>query len=137
MNKRLGAGLLAAASTASILGVTAAQPASASPTPCGTYPPGQAYVIGRAPVSGTVARGTLLLTRGTLRRSAEACVGFPLGAYVKYDNIVNYVLKGSGTTSTSGSVYVRIAVPRTLRFFYNLNLGSVSVRSATSEIIAR
>ena len=95
-------------------------------------------MVSRAPGSGIVTKGSIVLTRGTLRRSSVSCVGFPLGQYVKYDNVATYVLNGSGSTDSTGSVRVSVTATRTFRFFYNLRLSStVSSRSATSEIIAR
>lgn len=137
MNKRLAAGALAAVSTASVLGVVGAQPAAAA-TPCGTYPPGLAYALVRAPGSSTVARGAIVSLRGTLRRGGQACVGFPIGLYTKPFDRADYRLKGSAQSNSTGSVRPTLVVDKTVRYFFNVNLGGgKNVKSGISEFIVR
>lgn len=137
MNKRLAAGALAAVSTASVLGVVGASPASAA-TPCGTYPPGLQYSLVRAPGSSSVAQGAIVSLRGTLRRGGQACVGFNVGLYTKPFDVKPYRLKGSAQTSTTGSVRPVLIVDKTVRYFFNLNLGGGNnVQSGISQFVVR
>lgn len=137
MSIRLGAAFVAVASTATIL-TTGVGTASAAPSPCGTYPPGQAYTISRAPFSGTVRTGTTITTRGTMRRGGQSCVGYPMGFYTKPANRADYRLTGvNKTTDSTGSVRQPLTVTITKRFFYNVNFGGgTSTHSGISEIIA-
>ena len=137
MNKRLGAGLLAAASTASVLGLTTGT-ASAAPRPCGTYPPGLGYSLVRAPYSGKVKLGSIVNSRGTLRRGGQACVGFPLGLYNKPAKQVGYRLVASRITDSTGSVRIPFKITGVTRIYYNLNLGGgKNVHSGISEFTIR
>lgn len=138
MNKRLGAAFVAAASTVSVLTVGGGT-ASAAPSPCGVYPPGNAYGLSRAPLSASAHKGALIGTRGTLRRGGQSCVGFTLGFYTHTPKQgPAYTLKGGKATDGTGSVRNSIQLLVTTRYFYNLNLGGgASVRSGISEIIAR
>ena len=137
MNKRLAAGALAAVSTASVLGVVGASPASAG-QPCGTYPPGNAYGLTRAPGSASVKRGAAVSLRGTLRRVGQPSVGYPIGLYVKPFDVKPYRLKGSAQTSTTGSVRPVLIVDKTVRYFFNLNLGGGrNVQSGISQFVVR
>ena len=115
-----------------------ASPASAAPRPCGTYPPGQGYALSRAPISGQVHAGTTIVTRGTLRRGHESCVGFTLGRYTKTPRERAYHLNGSGITDGTGSVRLALTINRTTRMFYNLNVGrGYSRHSGISEFVVR
>lgn len=137
MNKRLAAGALAAVSTASVLGVVGAAPAAAA-TPCGTYPPGQLYSLVRAPGSASVRQGAAVSLRGTLRRGGQACVGYPIGLYIKPFNSGVFTLRGGSQSDNTGSVHPFILVDKTQRYFFNLNVGGgYSVRSGISEFIVR
>ncbi len=136
MNNRLGAALVAAASVASVFTIVA--PAAHAANPCGTYPPGQAYSLVRAPASATVRKNTTIGTRGTMRRGGQPCVDFNLGIYTKRANAAIYKLHRAARTDSTGSARTAIAVPGTLRFFYNVNLGGgASVHSSFTELIAR
>lgn len=136
MNNRLGAALVAAASVATV--VTVAAPAAQAAQPCGTYPPGQAYSLVRAPASATVRKNTTIGTRGTLRRGGQACVDFNLGIYTKAANKAVYHLVRAARTDSTGSARTAIFVPITTRFYYNVNLGNgASVHSSFTELIAR
>ena len=137
MNKRLAAGALAAVSTASVLGVVGAQPAAAA-TPCGTYPPGQGYLLTRAPGSAKVRVNASVSLRGTLTRGGRPCVGFPIGLYTKPFDRATYKLKGSAQSNSTGSVRPVLIVDKTQRYFFNVNLGGgKNVKSGISEFIAR
>lgn len=136
MNKRIAAGLLAGGMTATVLGVVSAQPAAAA-TPCGVYPPGQSYSMSRAPGSGIVSKGTVVGTRGTLRRGHQACVGFELAFYVKPASIAVYRLRAHGPSDGTGSFRASFAAGQTFRFQYQVRLSSTAVvRSSISEIRA-
>lgn len=118
--------------------VALAAPASAAPRPCGTYPPGQGYALSRAPHSGQVRAGTTIVTRGTLRRGHESCVGFTLGRYTKTPRERVYHLNGSGVTDGTGSVRLPLTITATTRMFYNLNVGrGYSRHSGISEFVVR
>ena len=135
MNNRLGAALVAAASVATV--VTVATPPANAATPCGTYPPGNAYGLYRTPASARVHRGAPVSTRGTLRRGGQACVDFNLGIYQKDDNQSVYHLVRAARTDSTGSAHTGLFVKRTTRYYYNVNLGNgASVHSSFSEFIA-
>lgn len=136
MKNRLGAALVAAASVATV--VTVAAPAAQAANPCGTYPPGQAYSLVRAPQSATVRKNTTIGTRGTLRRGGQPCVDFNLGIYTKRASAAIYKLQRAARTDSTGSARTAIGVPETIRFYYNVNLGGgASVHSSFTELIAR
>jgi hypothetical protein len=138
MNKRLAAGLLASGMTATVFGVVSAQPASATPTPCGTYPPGQSYQLTRTPTHAEVAVGSIVGTRGTMRRGGQACVGFEMGFYVKVASRPFYGLRSHGPSDTTGSFRASWTADETFRFRYSVKLSpNAIVRSAISEVIAR
>lgn len=131
MNKRLGAVLVASTAVAASFAVTAPPAAAAV---CGSYPPGQSFTLNRAPFSGAVAAGTIVGTRGTLRRGGQACSGFTLGFYTQRAGEANYRLSGRGVTSTSGSVRNSVQINKNTRFFYNLSAGAASVRSGVTQL---
>ncbi len=125
MNKRIASAALAAASIASVVTVAGATPASAA-TPCGTYPPGNQYVLVTIPRSAIVADNATATVRGTLRRGGQACKGFRLGLYGRIvpSTASRYNLKGSGLTDSTGSVRVRLYVKKdtVFRTYYNLTI---------------
>ena len=141
MNKRLAAGFLAAASTASVLGVTAAATPANAAVPCGTYPPGQAYALARVPSSGNVHRNTLVYTRATLSRGDQFCNGFPLGFYVAQIEGVgvhDFRLQGGKATDETGSVHIAITAGNSFRYYYQLKLNATTViPSLRAEILVR
>ena len=134
MNKRLGASIVAGSALAA--GLVATAPA-ANAAVCGSYPPGQKFQLNRVPFSGEVAKGSVVGTRGTLRRGGQACSGFVVGFYVAKAGDPAYRLRARGTTSSSGSVRATVVVDRSTRFYYNLNLGNgQSVRSGITQLKA-
>lgn len=136
MNKRIAAGFLATASTAAVLALPAAT-ATAAPRPCGTYPPGLLYALQIVPSSARVRLGTVVSSRGTLRRGGQACVGYPMGVYEKPFDRADFKLIGGDTTDGTGSIHGGIYVDKTLRFLFNVRLNSTQgVRSRTTELIA-
>jgi hypothetical protein len=137
MNKRLAAGLLATGMTATLLGVSAG-PAAATPKPCVSYPPNAAYGISRTPLSGSVKRGTVVATRGTLQKGGTPCEGYPMGFRVKRDNEANYTLRAHGDTDAGGNFRASWTADRTFRFQYYVRLNANNtVLSGISEIIAK
>lgn len=135
MKNRLGAALLAAASVATV--VTVSAPAAQAAVPCGTYPPGNAYGLVRVPTSARIHKGTVISTRGTLRRGGQACRDFNLGFYIKQANVAAYRLKQAARTDSTGSAHTPLSVPITTRFFYSVNLGGGAfVHSSFTELIA-
>lgn len=136
MNKRIAAGLLASGMTATVLGVATAPPAAATPKPCGTYPPGQFYQLTRTPTYGRVVSGTVVGTRGTLRRGGHACEGFELGFYVKVASRPFYGLASHGPSDGTGSYRASWTGRETFRFQYTLRLNNTTrIHSLITEII--
>ena len=140
MNKRITAGLLAAA-TAGAVGVGTASPAAAANgNACGSYPPrGTGYRLTNSPHSATIHKGTIIRLRAHLTRQGQNCSAAHLAVYTRTAIQTRYAQSNRGITNRLGLSSVPVKYLRTVRYFfeYDFDAHTIGARSFGSVVFVR
>ena len=140
MNKRITAGLLAAA-TAGAVGVSTAAPASATNgNLCGSYPPrGIGYGLTNSPHNATINRGAIIRLRAHLVRERANCSAAHIAVFTRTARQTRYAQSNRGITNAVGETSVPVKYLRTVRYFfeYDFDAHTIGARSYGSAIFVR
>ena len=140
MNKRITAGLLAAA-TAGAVGVGTASPAAAANgNPCGTYPPrGTGYSLTNSPHAATINKGAIIRLRAHLIREGRSCSAAHVAVFTRTAIQKRYAQSNRGITNRVGETSVPVKYLRTVRYFfeYDFDAHTIGARSFGSVVTVR
>ena len=140
MNKRITAGLLAAA-TAGAVGVgTASSASAANGNPCGSYPPrGIGYGLTNGPHNATINRGAIVRLRAHLFRDGQNCSAAHIAVFTRTDLQYRYAKSNQGITGSNGETSVPVKYLKKTRYFfeYDFDAHTIGARSFGSVIFVK
>lgn len=140
--KKLMAGVLAAASTTAVLGLSVpaanayTDPAPARPgSNCPAYPPGQAYGIYNNPASREIPRGQQITLIARAAKGSTGCERYRVVLYTRDSNAVSYVGRAVTYTGTSGYAKAAFKVTKGFEYYWTFSTpANVTVRTRSGVV---